>query len=452
LAYFLAKQVEPKLKILLLERKTFPRVKCCGDAWCAPALDILEEMEWEAGGNSVLEELEQRGLCRPVQRGGFISPFGHQCINQGDAVYGSSKNVRTYAMKRVVADEYLARAAAKVGVDLQENCEARIKQVEFHAGDKQYWSVPCQTDKSLEQVVYQGRVLVAADGATSYLATHLGLVSTQADATCSHRYVRGHSHNWTHADGVMFFNRAVLPGYSAIFRHYNNDMYLGTYILPGGKATSRCLASFEDELVQRHPYVRQAFGEKSVAETEWCVGEGETGRLQSAPIRCGGEEKTYANHFLVVGDAAGQTDPLTGEGIHTAMIAAKLAAQTLQQMFQRKDFSECKASGYQKLWKQSLGRDFWWSAAGARIIYELPIVLDAACAYGRDKGQDFLDEFGLIMTGVKPKSTFLNPSLSIPIMWYLLKEIFWQYIWRCQPLIPPDIGAAVVARHGKKKV
>jgi hypothetical protein len=49
----------------------------------------------------------------------------------------------------------------------------------------------------------------------------------QSEATCSHAYVKGDSHRWTEADGVMIFNKAVLPGYSALFRHYNDDMYLG---------------------------------------------------------------------------------------------------------------------------------------------------------------------------------------------------------------------------------
>ena|SRR3990167_7690214 len=50
------------LKVALLERKSFPRVKYCGDAWCEPALQILSEM-------GILEEIEKQELCRPVQRG-----------------------------------------------------------------------------------------------------------------------------------------------------------------------------------------------------------------------------------------------------------------------------------------------------------------------------------------------------------------------------------------------
>lgn len=57
----------------------------------------------------------------------------------------------------------------------------------------------------------------------------LGVIpKSQSEATCSHAYVKGSSHAWKEADGVMIFNKAVLPGYSALFRHYNDDMYLGT--------------------------------------------------------------------------------------------------------------------------------------------------------------------------------------------------------------------------------
>jgi hypothetical protein len=51
------------LKIGLFDKKVFPRYKPCGDAWCAPALSILEEM-------GVLERMEKDGITHPVQRGG----------------------------------------------------------------------------------------------------------------------------------------------------------------------------------------------------------------------------------------------------------------------------------------------------------------------------------------------------------------------------------------------
>ncbi len=49
---------------------------------------------------------------------------------------------------------------------------------------------------------------------------------------------------------------------------------------------------------------------------------------------------TYDDHLLIIGDAAGHIDPLTGEGIHTAMMGGKAAAMTLLDMRRTGDFSK----------------------------------------------------------------------------------------------------------------
>ena len=70
-AYYLAESRTRKAgrapRVALLEKAHFPRDKVCGDAWCAPALDILEDM-------GVLQQLEAEGLVRDARAGGFISP------------------------------------------------------------------------------------------------------------------------------------------------------------------------------------------------------------------------------------------------------------------------------------------------------------------------------------------------------------------------------------------
>ena len=44
--------------------------------------------------------------------------------------------------------------------------------------------------------------------------------------------------------------------------------------------------------------------------------------MRAAALRLGsqGVPKSYDDHLIIVGDAAGHIDPLTGEGIHTAMM------------------------------------------------------------------------------------------------------------------------------------
>jgi hypothetical protein len=105
-------------------------------------------------------------------------------------------------------------------------------------------------------------------------------------------------------------------------------LYRGTYILPGGKATSRCIAPFEEEAISRLPYVRDAFG-KDYSYTEkrivapirlvfvLCVWVILVQLLETllyiACSRMGGMGgREYGQQCLLVGDAAGHVDPLTG--------------------------------------------------------------------------------------------------------------------------------------------
>jgi len=53
-----------------------------------------------------------------------------------------------------------------------------------------------------------------------------------------------------------------------LFAFLSHLHLLGTYILPGGLATSRAIAPFEAEAIEAHPYIKDAFGENY----QWEVG------------------------------------------------------------------------------------------------------------------------------------------------------------------------------------
>jgi menaquinone-9 beta-reductase len=188
---------------------------------CAPGLDILEEM-------GCLQRMMTDGVVQVVRRGGFISPFGYKCINTDGASYGSETGCRTYAIKRHIADEYIVRTASAVpGVKLFEQTEIDTGAFSEENG---VWtlSIKEKDGHAAPGIAFTGKMLLICDGSTSYLAQKLGYLprGQQPEAICSHCYVKGGTHQWREADGVMIFNKATLPGYSALFRHYNDDMYL----------------------------------------------------------------------------------------------------------------------------------------------------------------------------------------------------------------------------------
>eukprot|EP01084_Bolivina_argentea_P047367 87269_1 len=424
-AYYLSKQ---GYKVALLERKKFPRDKYCGDAWCAPALNILEEM-------GILKELEDKNLCHSVQHGGFISPFGYACINkEGTTTYGSTKQIRTYAIKRIICDEYIAKKAKQTGSFLIENMDVNNAILNK---DTKLWTVTTKTNDT-----YISRILIIADGSQSYLGKKLGIIDGESMGICSRHYIVGGTHNCK-MDGVMFYTHSILPGYSAIFRHYNDDLYLGTYILPGGNATERDIPKLEKIMIEKHPIIKQYFGDKY----KW------KDTLKIAPLRLFGYSengnKSYDEQVIVIGDAAAMIDPLTGEGIHTAMIGAKIAAETVDEMFKCNNFDMGACKVYHDRWMRAFGNDFYWSLMMAKLIIKFPILLDAMSYAGIQMGQSFLDEFGMIMTGVKDKICFLYPFNSIPIAVALIKEIISQKILGNKPKFE-DFGKTIVFKRRAK--
>jgi geranylgeranyl reductase family protein len=67
--------------------------------------------------------------------------------------------------------------------------------------------------------------------------------------------------------------------------------------------------------------------------------------------------KTYSDKVLLVGDAAGFINPLTGEGIYYAMSSGEIAAKVINSSLEANDTSENFLSKYQVLWQQDFGKD-----------------------------------------------------------------------------------------------
>jgi len=70
-----------------------------------------------------------------------------------------------------------------------------------------------------------------------------------------------------------------------------------------------------------------------------------------------GMTKSYANRILLVGDACGQTKPLTGGGIVFSLKAAQHALDTIKYAFERDQFDEDILKYYEWNWKHDFGAE-----------------------------------------------------------------------------------------------
>jgi len=68
----------------------------------------------------------------------------------------------------------------------------------------------------------------------------------------------------------------------------------------------------------------------------------------------------HAENLILVGDAARHVNPITGGGIHTALVGGLVAGQYLTALIQAdKPAIAANLSGYMELWLEQLGNKMW---------------------------------------------------------------------------------------------
>jgi len=232
-------------------------------------------------------------------------------------------------------------------------------------------------------------------GAASGLATKLGYVHGPPQGICSRAYVK--DNQIFDNDGCVFYVPHLLPGYCAIFREANNELNFCTYIIPGGPAQNEDLPKLHDEIMKFDPFVSKCLGPNPNIE-----------RMKSAGLRLGGIDKSSDNHLLIIGDAAGFIDPLTGEGIQYAMQSGFLAAGVLKEALDLGDVSAAQMKKYHRRWYREWGLEFKLSMKVSLLLYRFPTILDGTVNLIKKRGAKFFADWAEVMTGSKSKTYFLR--------------------------------------------
>lgn len=381
-------------KVLLLDRKKFPRDKICGDAITTIAQKHIKEMGID------LHKMVDDKEAWWAQTGGFFSPSGYNFIGNSAKELKRGEEGCCIAIKRIHLDDKLVKAASKYS-DLKENTNVEDAKWDPVTG---YWTVECTRKESEEgegeKVTFKARVVIAADGAPSKFARQKGIVDSEPQSVCSRAYITG-EHKFG-CDGVVFYPRELLPGYCALFRHAANELGYCCYIIPGGPTKNEDLPTMHKKLLDSDPYISKAVGAGTNIQVE---------PMKAGPLRLGGIDRSFADHLVVIGDAAGFIDPLTGEGIQYAMESGMYAANVILEGLEKGDLSEKQMQKYQKLWYSDWGREFVWSMKMSLFLYRFPIFLDGAAKLIGRRGAKFLADWAEVMTGSQSKIWFLRPDV-----------------------------------------
>jgi geranylgeranyl reductase family protein len=392
-AWYLAKQ---DIHVLLLDKAKFPRDKFCGDAVIPRAQRHLKKM-------GVLDQMIEANECLFTTSGGFVSPAGIECLSDST----ENPSGTPLSAKRIIMDERIVRAAQAAGAELVE--EAAVDKVAFddRAGR---WTAQAGSRR------FMARTLVLADGAHSKLARSLGIVKNGPEAICSRAFIDGGTHSFD-TDGICYMERDLLPGYAAIFRHPNDELNFCTYIIPGGQAVPSDLRAMHHGLLERNSIIRRHLGSGYEIEP-----------MKGAWLRLGGIPKSYADNLLIIGDAAGHIDPLTGEGIQFAMEGAEKAADTLIEAFRAGRFDEQFLSAYHDKCYKEFGHKFGLAEKASQLMARYPELVDSMAKVANERDDEFFFAWADIMMGEAPWSAFLKPKLAVPMAAAAIREL-WTQRW-----------------------
>jgi geranylgeranyl reductase family protein len=131
----------------------------------------------------------------------------------------------------------------------------------------------------------------------------------------------------------------------------------------------------------------------------------EVKRLRGALIRCGPvrRRRFSTSRGLLIGDAAGLADPITGEGIYACFQQARVAATVIGDTFNRRIGSITR---YERELRQAVQTDSVYADWMSACLYRFPRLSRAALQF---KGKWLLEKFLRVAGGTEPYRHQFNP-------------------------------------------
>ena len=277
LAYQLAKR---GIGVLLLEKETLPRYKCCAGGLTSKTVKLLD---FDISG--VVEDV----ICGLS----FAFDLGSPYLRQ-------HSQPLIYTVMRDAFDHLLVKNAQECGAALVDG--QKVTQIRVNSD---------RVEVSTPDNVFRSRLVAGADGAYSVVARELGmgkdieyLVAIESEVVVPQEELA----KWK--SQIRADLGCVAAGYAWVFPK-RSHLSIGVGCLtPGARHLNRYHQKFLDSLgIDNHAVTRS---------TSHLIPTTTKGNL------------VWQDKALLLGDAAGLADPLTGEGIYYAILSAQLAAPVIE--------------------------------------------------------------------------------------------------------------------------
>ncbi len=341
--------------VLLLDRHQFPRDKTCGDAVPAGAIELL----WRLGMREKIDKAVARGELYPLEGMMLVSPRGHELHAK---FHHGQLGSESYVAPRIYFDALIQEHAVASGAEF---CLAKAKAPIVENGKV----VGIQVQANGRSHNLRARLVIGADGVTSVVARNLRPKNKQhAD---NHRAVALRAYiddiEELPKEVEFYLYKDVLPGYAWIFPIGKNKANIGLGMrLDYFRKKKYNLEQMLKDFLER-PEIKKRL-----------LRGGQLRDVATWQLNFGSQKHMHHvfDGAILVGDAAGFINPLTGGGIHNGLVSAELAAQVADEALQANDVSRSKMQVYEKLchdhmW-ESMRNSFWMQ----RTFMRFPILVD----------------------------------------------------------------------------
>ena len=307
-AYLLARQ---GFSVALVDRARFPRDKTCGDGITPRGARVLKRID-------ALELVSSRSYaCRGVDvRGHGVDGRAIEFTMRFDrGVDGEPGDL--LVLPRFALDALMLRHAMSAGPTLFE--ATKVVDVESHETHARVI-----TDSNL---VIDAAMVLLATGAESQLLRGCGLLDKKPPLEHAARAYFENVEGLTDRV-VLFFDGVDLPGYGWIFPTSPTSANIGCGVFAQGGAETNA----KDGAAERPRPIPQSQRLEQLLATHPMLTRMLANATRSGPIRAYPLRTDFRREFagrgrvLVLGEAAGLVNPVTGEGIDYALESAEFAA------------------------------------------------------------------------------------------------------------------------------
>ncbi|MEN9947091.1 MAG: hypothetical protein RLZZ293_1477 [Pseudomonadota bacterium] len=307
------KRNTPNLKVLIVDKASFPRYKPCGGGISPEVANYLDF--------DLSPSIDY--ICNDVIM-----------VANGKQISGDKYPL--WMVRREKFDSYLLDQAKAIGVEFMPNCEV----IHLEQQTNQV-SIIC------EQISFNAQIAVLAEGGRGKLAKKYSYTKAKQNVLAAMEY----EHYTNQLSGKLYIDFDYNDsGYAWNFPK-SDGLSLGIGGLVKGRAKGKI------GLPQRLANYSSQFGVKKLTKTN----------LHGHPIMLySGKQRLVHNRVILVGEIAGCVDPLTAEGIRPAIKSGYLAAKIISHSLTQQDLNHLRH--YDKIFQQEIGKDFQYARLMAYFL------------------------------------------------------------------------------------